>query len=378
MSRSLKAAIAFCLLAPIAAVAGPYSDLYVFGDSLSDGGSDRNLSVALNNVSGGAFPIIPAPNVSPFGRFGNGLVAVDYLANALQLPLTAHYVTPPFLGGVTAGNNYAQGGATSGTTNASAPSTITLGAQTVATGFNGTTAQILDYTSTHAAADPNALYVVWSGANDFIHFGAAGTAAGCANANPAVAAVCTAVTNITNGVAALAALGAHHIVVPNLPDLGATAQSIADGPAAIGQAHALTLAFNAALAQRLGTLSTVYAGSIVPFDFYGVFNDILADPLRYGFTNATMSCLNGSVADASSSVTAACAVAGPDHYIFWDPIHPTAAAQAIVGQRLAVAVGVPEPSAAWLLALGVMLLGVVRRDAWRSRIRLRWSALRTG
>ena len=259
------------------------------------------------------------------------------------------------------GNNYAQGGATSGTTNASLPATVTVGVNTVATGFNGMTAQIADYTSTHATADAGALYVVWSGANDFLHPGAAPTAPGCANANPIAAAICTAVTNITTGVATLAALGAHHIVVPNLPDLGATAQSIAGGPAAVAQAHALTVAYNAALAQGLGALSTVYPGEIVPFDFYGVFNDILANPLGFGFSNTTMSCLNGSVADATSSVTPACAVAGADHYIFWDPIHPTSAAQAIVGQRLAAAVGVPEPAELLLVGLGAVLLIVARR-----------------
>ena len=223
------------------------------------------------------------------------------------------------------------------------------------------TAQIADYTTSHPAADPNALYVVWSGANDFLHLGAAATAPGCANANPIAAAICTAVTNVTNGVATLAALGARHIVVPNLPDLGATAQSISDGAAAIAQAHALTVAYNAALAQGLGALSNFYPGDIVPFDFFGVFNDILANPLAFGFTNTTMACLNGSVADATSSVTAACAVAGADHYIFWDPIHPTSAAQAIVGQRLAAAVGVPEPAEMLLVGIGAAMLLVARR-----------------
>lgn len=356
-----KVALAFCLLAPLAATAGPYSDLYVFGDSLSDGGSDLNLSSALNAVSGGAFPLIPAPDVSPLGRFGNGRVAVDYLASALGLSLTAHYVTPPFLGGVTAGNNYAQGGATSGLVNASVPGSIALGPNTVATGFKGMTAEIADYTSTHAAADPNAAYVVWSGANDFIHPGSAGVAAGCADPTAIASAICTAVSNITAGVVALATLGAHHIVVPNLPDLGATADSIANGPAVVMQAHALTVAFNAALAQSLATLSTSYVGDIVPFDFYGVFNDILAQPYSYGFTNTTMACLSGSVADATSGITAACAMADADHYIFWDPVHPTSAAQAIVGQRLAAALGVPEPSELALVGFGLFGLMATRR-----------------
>jgi phospholipase/lecithinase/hemolysin len=354
VQRLRTTALALCLLAPLAAQAGPYSNLYVFGDSLSDGGSDFNLSTAINAVTGGAFPLIPAPNVSPLGRFGNGLVAVDYLANSLGLSLTAHYVTPGFLGGATGGNNYAQGGATSGLVNAAVPGTLTIGTNTVSTGFEGMTAEIADYTSTHAAADPNAVYVVWSGANDFLY-------PGSANPDPIAVAICTAVSNITAGVATLAALGAHHIVVPNLPDLGATAESIAGGPVAVAQGHALSVAYNAALAMALGGLSSVYPGDVIPFDLYGVFNQILANPYSYGFTNTTMSCLSGSVADPTSTITAACAVAGPNQYIFWDPIHPTTAAQAIIGQRLAAALGVPEPSEMALLAAGVTALVLLRR-----------------
>ncbi len=151
--------------------------------------------------------------------------------------------------------------------------------------------------------------------------------------------------------------------MPNLPDLGETADSIANGPLAVAQGHALTVAYNAALAQSLAALSTFYVGDILPFDLYGVFNTILADPYSHGFTNTTMSCLSGSVADATSSITAACAQAGPDHYIFWDPIHPTTAAQAIIGQRLAATLGVPEPAELALLGLGLFALIAMRRRA---------------
>ena len=356
-----RAAIGLCLFAPLAAIAGPYSNLYVFGDSLSDSGSDRNISTSLAIASMGGFPIVPAPAVSPTGTFGNGKVAVDYLASNLGLTLTPHYLTAPFLGTATGGNNYAQGGATSGLANASLPATITVGPNTYSTGFKGMTAEIADYTSTHAAADPNAVYIVWSGANDFLTPGSAGAAPGCSG-SPTAIAICTAVTNVVNGVAALAALGASHIVVPNLPDLGATARSIAGGPVAVAQAHALSVAYNATLASALGGLSSFYPDDIIPFDLFGAFNEVLADPYRYGFTNSTMACLSGSVADSTSVVTSACAVAGADHYIFWDDIHPTTAVQAILGQKLAAALGVPEPPAVALLFLGAALMfGFVRR-----------------
>ena len=357
--RLRAAALGLCLLAPVAVQANPsYSNLYVFGDSLSDGGSDLALSSAINAATGGAFPRVPAAPANYLGRFSNGRVGVDYLATALGLPLTAHYVTPPFLGGATAGNNYAQGGATSGIANASLPATLTLGPNTLVTGFKGLSAQVADYVSVTPQADPNAVYVVWAGANDFLTFGSAGVAPNCSG-SPIAIALCTGITNITSAVATLAALGAQHIVVPNLPDLGRTARSIAAGPGAAAQATALSVAFNQGLAGALGNLSTFYPGDVVPFDLFSLFNSVLDDAASYGFSNTTMACLNGSSADATSTVGAACAVAGPNAYVFWDDIHPTTAVHAILGQRFAAALGVPEPSDLALLAVGcIALIGV--------------------
>lgn len=360
IARLGKAVLAACLLAPAAVLAGPYSALYVFGDSLSDGGSDYALSSALRAATGGAFPLVPGAPADFQGRFSNGLVGVDYLASRLGLPLTAHYVTPPFLGGVTRGTNYAQGGATSGLANASVPGTLTLGPNTVATGFKGMSAQLADYLAVAHAADPNAAYVVWAGANDFLTLGSAGTASGCSG-TPIAVAICTGISNVTNAVATLAALGAQHIVVPNLPDLGATARAIAGGPASIAEGHAVSVAFNAGLAASLAGLSTFYPGDILPFDLFGAFNTVLADPAAYGFSNTTMSCLSGSSADATSTITAACAAAGPDRYVYWDDIHPTTAVHAIIGQRLAAVLAVPEPSDAALFAIAWTALALVRR-----------------
>ena len=81
------------------AQAGPYSDLIIFGDSLSDTG---NVFI----VTGGA---LPSQSAGPYagGRFSNGPLWVETLANGLGLPTSAS----PFLVG---GNNYAFAGAKTG------------------------------------------------------------------------------------------------------------------------------------------------------------------------------------------------------------------------------------------------------------------------
>jgi phospholipase/lecithinase/hemolysin len=347
-------AAALCLCVPFVAAAGPYDAIYVFGDSLSDGGSDLALSSFIHSVNP-AFPVTPGAPADFAGRFGNGPVAVDYLAADLGLPLTAHYLTPPFAGGATGGTNYAQGGATSGLENASLPGNI----GPLVTGFKGVLAEVNDYHASTPVADPNAVYVVWGAANDFIHPNATAISPACAAA--AIPAVCQAVTNIAASVATLAAMGAHHILVPNLPDLGLTPSAITAGLATVAGAHAVSVAYDAALASALQNLSLSFPGDVIPFDVFSLFNTILANAGAEGFTDTTDMCLTGSSANASSVISAPCLAAGPNSYVFWDDIHPTTHTQALLSQAFAAALGVPEPSTVALLGLGLFAIVAGRR-----------------
>ena len=66
------------LAAATAAHAGPFSDMVVFGDSLSDTGNVASLTTA---VFGSTFPAYPGA----VGRFSNGPVWVETLAAGLGL-----------------------------------------------------------------------------------------------------------------------------------------------------------------------------------------------------------------------------------------------------------------------------------------------------
>src|SRR5690349_20324352 len=124
---------------PIAAAfaQSPYSDLYVFGDSLSDSG---NAFVATSNLPG--FSQIPGPAYFE-GRFSNGFNYADQLSLRLFGQPTA-----PWLDG---GHNFAVGGATTGTENRAAP---------IPSGMRVQTDTFVRSLGTHSA-DPNALYLVY-------------------------------------------------------------------------------------------------------------------------------------------------------------------------------------------------------------------------
>ncbi|OGA96099.1 MAG: hypothetical protein A3E79_07805 [Burkholderiales bacterium RIFCSPHIGHO2_12_FULL_61_11] len=101
--RGLLLAAFLTLLAPVAAHASlqTLSNLFVFGDSLSDGGN-------YNGPGGpGTFP--PPPYVG--ARYSNGPTAVEYLWQAYNPGNTSF--SPSNFGGT----NYALGGATTGAFN---------------------------------------------------------------------------------------------------------------------------------------------------------------------------------------------------------------------------------------------------------------------
>lgn len=262
--------------------AGPYTKIVMFGDSLSDTGTMLALT-------GGAVPA--SPNFA--GRFSNGPVWVEYLASALDLPLV----------------NFAAGGALTGNGNLFE---TRLGAD-----FPGLLEEIAQFIALNPGpTDPNAVYVVWAGANDFRVAAISG--------QPPEMTIKNVIENLVNAIVALKKVGAEHIVVPNLPDLGRTPEGLSGGPAFSQQATALSQAFNQAYAIALDKLGF----GLIRVDIFAEQHRIAKDPSEYGFTDVTTPCF--------IPPTTVCA--DPGSHLFWDPIHPTTEAHAILAEKVARAI----------------------------------------
>lgn len=289
-----------------------YSQLVVFGDSLSDNG---NLFALTEAITGTGQP--GAPYVD--GRFSNGPVAVETMAAKLSLNLT----------------DYAYGGAQTGLGNYG-------GAKLNGTGVQGQVGMFAD-TLGVASADANALYVVWAGPNDFF-----------AGANMLSSSTSTtASTNLLNDISSLYQLGARQFFVPLMPNLGLTPASTAAEAGTPGYKDAAALRtveynqlINAGLANLSGSLAGVQIQSFDTVAFMAAQAQIMQGQ---GF-NTTDACVN---------TTAHTVCANPDTYLFWDGVHPTAAAHALLGEAFAAAV--PEPATVWTFMLGLGLLAFARR-----------------
>ncbi|MEX0271656.1 SGNH/GDSL hydrolase family protein [Leptolyngbyaceae cyanobacterium UHCC 1019] len=292
--------IALVALSPVVAEAIGFTNLYVFGDSLSDTG---NLYRATGNL------IPPPPYFN--GRLSNGPLWVEYLAPKLNLTYTPQ-------------TNFAFAGATTGTLNTTLPG-----------GVPGLQQEVNLFTTLNPVADPTALYIVWSGANDYL---------GGKQQNPAIP-----VSNLSTAIQSLAGVGAKNIVVANLPDLGKLPGTIANPQASAGLT-ALSGAHNSFLAQTLSLLSPSLSPSgvnLIPLDVNALFNDALTNPAKYGFTNTTESCISPPPLLNPGVVPTVCS--NPREYVFWDDIHPTTATHAFIGELAFETVSnsqaIPEPSA---------------------------------
>jgi len=301
-----------CGLAPASTISpGQVTQVVTFGDSLSDAG---NASIAtFGAVPGPGYATRTVPGVPfPVGYFTNpqsgtgpsGLW-IDQFAAKVGVADPSPALAP--LGGT----NYAVGGALTGSANLGDMQT-----------------QVDLFLATHpGSASPTALYTLWGGANDIF-----------AVQNPV-----TAADNIATQIKELAADGGQNFLWLNLPGLGDT-PSLNGNPLAAAAANLASQAFDQEWAAQVANLDSLGI-NVIGVDINTLFNDILADPAAFGFSNVVAAC----------NATPGC---DPNTFLYWDDIHPTTYADSLVASlayqdAFGGPVGVtPEPPTVTLLGLG--------------------------
>src|SRR5208337_80034 len=280
--------------------AGDITGIVAFGDSLSDVG---NTFVADG--------IPPAPYYQ--GHYSNGPIWLEYLAG--QLGVAAP--TPSLAGGT----DNAWGGAETGN-GPSFMSTPNIGSQ------------ISTYLTSNTLSSTQ-LVTIWGGANDFLN----------ANQTDPTVPDATLATEIST----LAKAGGKLFMVPNLPLLGDIPATNTMSPSVRDELNAHSLGFDMLLHNELNTLQKSLGITIYQPNIEALFENVIANPTAYGFTNVTDSALADGVLSGQG-------------YLFWDTVHPTTAAGQIIGE-VAFASMVPEPSSMTLLLIAAPLALL----AWRRR-----------
>ena len=265
------------LAAPLPAAAMDFTQIYSFGDSLVDTGNAFSLTQDLLGVG-----TPPSPYFN--GRFANGPIWTEYLSDDLGIPQTSFG-----FGGASTGED--------GLLRFDGSSVIPV---------PGLLSQVNQFTAT-TAADPNALYVLWAGSNDYL-FGGVTDPTG-------------PLTNLTNAVGTLGSAGAKNFLLVNLPDLGnlPLLSLIGASEETTTGLNQLAAAHNQGLAAVTETLNTNGLETDL-LDINSLLRGALAGQL--GFTNTTDAC----------TLTPTC-VTNPtvqNTYVFWDAVHPTTQAHSLV------------------------------------------------
>ena len=302
-TRHLVTAIAAAmLLATTAQAAGssPFDNVVVFGDSLSDAGQFYSSSLGTYSK----FTTNP------------GDVAVQLVASKYGFNLQPSRV---------GGSDYAFGGAGVVTDDDGPSSPIPT-----------VTQQITGYLGNGAKADPRSLYIVWGGANDiFYHAGAYGS--GYETATQAVANINAAATQEVALINQLKQAGANYVVVFNLPNIGATPSAQQEATVIPGIQTVLTgvsQSYNQTLNAGLGSHT-------LAVNTYALFDQVLANPAKYGFTNATTpACTTSSSHDCNGSTLVA--PNADQTYLFADGVHPTTAAHVMLSQVVLSELAAPQ------------------------------------
>ena len=286
-----------------------FSDVVVFGDSLSDSG---NIGGSLGLPPGSSFTTNPDPVWSE-------IVAETYGASGTNSRA--------------GGSNYAVGGAcvnpnTPGTCNR--PLTVTP--PTLPT--PPVTDQVAQYfMKTNGQADPNALYAVWGGSNDILD-------SSTADAANVQSHTVNAAVEKGRQIRRLQKEGARHILVFNLPALGRTPDALALPPSLQGALSALGAAYNQTLYAALSEREE----GIIPINVFGFMNEVIATPGTYGFTNVTGTACGGQslLCGPQGSGSPVTYQAGANRsYVFADGKHPTGAAHEMLASLVTSTLAAP-------------------------------------
>ncbi|MEE4333460.1 esterase EstP [Pseudomonas alliivorans] len=333
ISRRWPFAACLLSLACSSAVAAPYSTMVVFGDSLADAGQ-------FPDTDGPAGSTLRFTNrVGPTYQDGSGEVynlnSSTLIGRMLNVPagdLAASTSPVNAALGLPDGNNWAVGGyrtdqvLDSITTRSDAVTPITNGSQTVLRSRPG-------YLPTNGLrADPNALYYLTGGGNDFLQ----GRVLSSGDAEDAA-------DRLADSAQVLQQAGARHIMVWLLPDIGQT--PALSGTVLESLTSGLSARFNEQLVSRLSQINA----QIIPLNVPLLISETLAQPARFGFDpneDLVGTCFSGDNCDESATFGRSGTTPDPTKLFFNDRVHPTEA-----GQRLLADYAYSLLSAPWEITL---------------------------
>lgn len=300
----------------------------VFGDSLSDNGNVYSITSKVHKVLP-FVPVIPKNNPYYNGRFSNGPVWIENLADSLKVKLS----------------NYAYGGAwVEPVWDSRQLIPLDLGQQV----NYYLVGNMLDFHK------DKHLFVIWDGANDYIQ-----------GRKDVEYATTNAVKSIREQLESLIYHKAKQFLILTLPDLSGLPDVVKKGPEFVLNVKQLAEMHNKKLLAMLEEEKVKHPTvKFAVFDLSGYFGDVTDHPEKYNLKNVKEACYGGYYylnnqlvrpEEIDAAKTAGIEILGnaslraaylsgrlaesglgnevcsnPDEYLFWDQVHPTRIAHVVI------------------------------------------------
>nr|GMD11531.1 GDSL esterase/lipase At1g28590-like [Ipomoea batatas]GME21529.1 GDSL esterase/lipase At1g28590-like [Ipomoea batatas] len=349
--------VVLSLFASCGYVVGQFRAMISFGDSLADTGNLVRISQSNKRVVSGELPYGETYFHHPTGRFSDGRLVVDFIAQSMGFPLlppsaARRSANANAAGDFTKGVNFAVAGATAvdisylearGVSN---PSTnVSLGTQLE--WFKQMLPSVCNTPSSCKEYLQESLILMGEiGGNDYNHPFLQGH-----SKEEVLTYVPDVVNSISLAINELIELGAQTLIVPgNLP-IGCSAAYLTvfasdnknDYDATTGCLNWLnefSQYHNQLLQEELDRLRQLYPDvTLIYADYYNAAMRIYRAPSKFGFASATSACCGGegpyhyhSSVDCGGPGSTTCD--DPSTYVSWDGVHLTEAAYKLIATGL--------------------------------------------
>ncbi|XP_024528860.1 GDSL esterase/lipase At5g03810 [Selaginella moellendorffii] len=307
--------------------------ILIFGDSTVDAGN--------NNV----FSTIMHSNHAPYGRdfgfptgrFSNGLLAPDIVAQKLNLPFPLAFTSPNATGdNLIFGANFAS--AASGLVDSTA-SLFNVASSTQQLKWFASYRQQLERIAGPDRAQSilsRALYVISSGSNDYIYY-RLNTRLSSQYNNEQFRELL--IKQTSQFIQELYNVGGRRFAVVSVPPLGCLPSEITTAGkrdrSCVEDLNSKAVAHNVALQQLLTRTKASLPGTKVAYlDCYSVLFDAIHNPAKYGFSETNRGCCGSGlieVGDLCNGLSMG-TCSDSSKFVFWDSFHPTQAMYGIIAE----------------------------------------------
>lgn len=314
------------------------SCILVFGDSSVDPGNNNHLDTM---HKGNFAPYgMDFNHGKPTGRFSNGRLATDFIAEALgyrnSIPafLDPHLENEDLLHGV----SFASGGSGFDQLTVNLSNVISLPKQLEY--FMHYKIHLRRLVGEKEAENivRNAIFVLSMGTNDFLQN---------YYLEPTRSKQFTIeqyqdylTSCMFRDVKAMHSLGARALVVVGMEPFGCNplVKTLRDIVKCDSRLNNVALSFNSKIKQNMAKFTQLFGMKTAYLDTYAIINDAFQNPKKYGFTVTSKGCCGTGTVEYAFTCKGMKTCANRDEYMYWDAVHPTQAMHKLIAEEAVKAV----------------------------------------